>query len=345
MGNSVNKDGKENCSFTSAEIASLWNQYLCDSLAICVYKYFLNNVVDKEVKAILEYALQLSQDHIAQITEFFKQDQFQIPMGFTEKDVNLNAPRLFSDDFYVFYTTVMTAHGITAYSLSIATTDRKDIRKYYFNCTENAYKLIDKGIQYTQSKGIHSTPPSIPSPKSVNFVEKTGIITDLFGERRPLYAAEISNLYFNTKHNALNQALYLAFSQVAQNEDVLNFMLFGVEKAGKDINSFVKILEQEHLSTPKMWNDDITNSTVSPFSDKLMMFHMAFLTSAALSFYGTGLASSMRPDIIMTYNNIFENIHTGSRKIFSIMVKYGWLEKQPEAIDRKSLAQNHFKLK
>lgn len=130
----------------------------------------------------------------------------------------------------------------------------------------------------------------------------------------------------------------MAFSQVAETEEVRHFMLHVVEKAGQDIDSFISILEQEHLTTPRIWDSEITNSTVSPFSDKLMMIHLAFLMSAALAFYGTGLASSMRPDVIVAYNNIFENIHEGSRKMFTIMLKHGWLEKQPEAIDRKSLA-------
>lgn len=34
---------------TAAEVSALWLQYLGDRMAICVYKYFLNIVENKEV--------------------------------------------------------------------------------------------------------------------------------------------------------------------------------------------------------------------------------------------------------------------------------------------------------
>ncbi|HJV46356.1 MAG TPA: DUF3231 family protein [Bacillota bacterium] len=74
---------------TALEVSILWNQYLGDGLAICVFKYFLNTVKDKELKAHMEFALQLSQSHINEITKFFKKANFQLPMGFTEQDVNV----------------------------------------------------------------------------------------------------------------------------------------------------------------------------------------------------------------------------------------------------------------
>lgn len=329
----------KNTELNTAEVCTLWNQYMGDSLAICMYKYFLNIVENKEVKSIIETALELSQSHITQITEFFNQAKFQVPMGFKGSDININAPRLFTDDFFVFYTEIMTMHGLTGYSLAITISEREDIRNYFLECTTSAKDLIDKVIKYGQSSGKYSTIPSIPSPKQVEFIQKTSFISDLLGDKRPLNASEITNLFFNTKKNVLNKTLFLAFSQVAENEDVRDFMLFGVEKAGKDIDSFIKILQGDHLSPPLIWDNAVTNSTASPFSDKLMMFHMVFLTSAALAFYGSGLATSMRLDLVSAYNSIFANIHTGSKKMYLIMTKYGWLEKQPEAIDRKLLAK------
>lgn len=71
-----------------------------DSMSICVYKYFLKIVGNNEIKPILELALQLSKEHIKKITEFLK--GAKLPMGFTENDVNLNAPRLFSDQLFSF---------------------------------------------------------------------------------------------------------------------------------------------------------------------------------------------------------------------------------------------------
>src|SRR5690625_3002544 len=95
-----------------------------DSMAICVYKYFLNIIEDKQIKPILEYALQLSEGHVVKITGFLKNANFQIPIGFTEDDVNVNVPRLFSDQFLLFYSYIMTIHVLIVYILSFTNTDR-----------------------------------------------------------------------------------------------------------------------------------------------------------------------------------------------------------------------------
>ncbi|WP_260871640.1 DUF3231 family protein [Bacillus sp. X1(2014)] len=112
---------------TASEVSALWIQYTGDSMAICVYKYFLNIVENKEIKPILEIALQLAERHVTKITEFLKSANFPIPLGFTENDVNVNAPRLFSDQSLLFYSYIMTIHGLTAYSLAITNSERQDI--------------------------------------------------------------------------------------------------------------------------------------------------------------------------------------------------------------------------
>ncbi|MEW9672410.1 DUF3231 family protein [Ammoniphilus sp. 3BR4] len=328
---------------TAAEVSTLWVQYLGDTLGTCVYKYFLEIVEDKQLQSILEFALQLAENHVTQITAFFKQANFQVPMGFTEHDVNLNAPRLFSDPLLAFYTEIMTCHGLNAYSLAIATSEREDIRNFFHECTVTASELISKTIKYSQSKGLFSGVPSIPSPEQVEFVESTGIMSNLFGDKRPLNASEINNLFTVVKKITLPRALTIAFSQVAETEDVRKFMFDISEVAGKNIDRLTTILVQEHLKSPRTWDNEVTNSTVSPFSDKLMMLHIAFLMNSAIIYYATGMASSLRPDVVLTYNENVNNVNKNAKGLYAILLKHGWLEKQPEAIDRKSLAQGEKK--
>ncbi|MNU06398.1 hypothetical protein D3C72_2515800 [compost metagenome] len=71
-----------------------------------------------------------------------------------------------------------------------------------------------------------------------------------------------------------------------------------------------------------------------------MMFHAAFLVSTALSYYGAAMGSSLRSDVILTYKRVANHALEAGGICYTIMVKHGWLEKQPEAIDRKSLAEN-----
>jgi hypothetical protein len=329
---------KEN-TLTSAEVSGLWFQYQGDSMAICVYKHFLKNVEDKKIKPILEMALHLAETHIGKITDFLENSNFQIPKGFTDKDVNLNAPRLFSDHFTLFYTYIMTIHGITAYSLAITNSERQDIQDYFFECTVSSKELFQKIVSLAKTKPFFSVVPTVPSPSEVEFTESTGMIDNLIGDKRALNSSEISNLFFNSRKTGFIRSLSLGFSQVAKSEEVRNFMVKNVKLAGKDADSFDKILQKDNLPIPEKWDAEITDSTISPFSDKLMMFHAAFLVNAALSYYGAGLGSSLRTDIILNYRQVFTHAMEAGALIYHLMVKHGWLEKIPESIDRKGLAK------
>lgn len=231
----------------------------------------------------------------------------------------------------------MTVHGLTAYSLAISNSEREDIQNYFFECTATCKQLFQQIVQLAQTQPYFSSVPSIPSPRGVEFIGATGIISNLFGDKRPLNSSEISNLFFNSKKTGFVRSLSLAFGQVAKQEDVRKFMLKNVKLAGEDTDSFNAILQQDYLPIPERWDAEITESTVSPFSDKLMMFHAAFLVNAALSYYGAALGSSLRSDIILNYNRVFTHAMQAGASCYNILVRHGWLEKQPEAIDRKSL--------
>ncbi|MFD2043124.1 DUF3231 family protein [Ornithinibacillus salinisoli] len=326
-----NIHGDKKNKLTAAEVSGLWLQYMGDSMAICVYKYFLKIVEDRDIKSIIEISLQLADEHIIKITEILKEENFQVPIGFTEHDLNLNAPRLFSDKFLLFYSYIMTIHGLTAYSLALTNSQRKDIQNYFFECMITSKELFQKIVHLSKSKGVFTKVPPIPSPQKVEYIKSSGIISNLFGEKRPLNSSELSNLFFNSKKTGFIRSLSIGFSQVAVREDVRNFMLKNVKLAGKDAESFDMILQQENLPTPDNWDNEVTNSTISPFSDKLMMFHAAFLVNSALSYYGAALGSSLRSDMVVNYYTVHNHAMQAGAICYNIMVKYGWLEKQPEA--------------
>lgn len=324
---------------TAAEVSALWLQYMGDSMAICVYKYFHEIVENKEIKQIIERSLHLAESHTVKIRKFLNNANFQVPLGFTEKDVNLKAPRLFSDQYLLFYSYIMTIHGLTAYSLAITNTERKDIQDYFFECTATAKELFQEIMALSKTHPNFSSVPSIPSSSGREFIESTGIVSNLIGDKRPLNSSELSTIFFNSKKTGFVLSLSLAFSQVAKLEEVRNFMQKNVKLAEKDVQSFDSILQQEHLPIPERWDAEITDATVSPFSDKLLMFHAAFLVNAALSYYGAALGSSFRSDIILNYYSVFNHAMEAGMMCYKIMVKHGWMEKQPEAIDRQSLSK------
>ncbi|RTR27843.1 DUF3231 family protein [Robertmurraya yapensis] len=334
----TSKNNKKESTLTASEISALWLQYLGDSMAICVYKYFLQIVEDEQIKPILETSLQLSESHVNTIAKFLKTANFQVPQGFTEKDVNIKAPRLFTDQFLLFYSYIMTIHGLSAYSLAITSSQREDIQNYFMECLLSSKELFQHIERIAKNAPNFSSVPTVPSPNGVQFEESTGFIENLIGDKRPLNITEISNLFFNSKKTGFIRSLSLGFSQVAKSEDVRKFMLKNVKLAGQDAESFNTKLLEDHLPIPEKWDNEITASTVSPFSDKLMMFHAAFLVNTALSYYGASLGSSLRTDVIFMYKQVFNHAMQAGAICFNIMVKHGWMEKLPEAINRGALA-------
>lgn len=338
MNKSSNRSVNEN-TLTAAELSALWYQYMGDSMAICVYKYFLKIVENEEIRSILQLAFQVAESQISKIAEFLKQVNYQPPNGFSENDVNLNAPRLFSDQFLLFYSYIMTIHGLTAYSLAITVSERNDVQNYFLECTVTSKDLFQKIVNVAKTHPGYSSVPSVPAQVGDKFYNSTGFISNLIGDKRPLSASEIGNLFFNSKKTGFVRSLSIAFGQVAELEEVRNFMWKNVKLAGKDAESFDAILQKDNLPIPMRWDAEITDSTVSPFSDKLMMFHAAFLVNTALSYYGAAIGSSLRTDVILNYRSVFNHAMQAGALCYNILVDHGWMEKQPEAVDRKFLTQ------
>ncbi|MGI6120523.1 MAG: DUF3231 family protein [Desulfosporosinus sp.] len=65
------------------EQGQLWEGYMADSSAICLLQYFVASTQDPQIRSILEYALQLSLNHLNAYTQMLNSVGFPIPHGFT----------------------------------------------------------------------------------------------------------------------------------------------------------------------------------------------------------------------------------------------------------------------
>jgi len=330
---------RHNVPLDSAEIALLWTQYMNDSLAICMHKHFLSNIEDTEIKSVLEYGLQLSEAHIKKLESILKEEQMVIPTGFTEKDVNSSAPRLFTDAFYLFYVHNMGKIGIEGYSFSLSNSARLDIVEYFSECIHESIKLFNKATEIMLSKGLFIRAPFIPKPKKLEIVQKQSYLTGFFGNKRPINVTEISSIYFNLIRNHLGQALVMGFSQVAESQQVREYMVRGRNIAAKHIEIFGSILSEDQLPSATSWNAQPTDSNISPFSDKLIMFHLLMLNAAGISHYGRSMGSSARRDLGSTYTRLIAEVADYAEDGTNIMINNGWLEQQPQAADRDGLAK------
>jgi hypothetical protein len=328
---------EHNIRLTSPEMASLWTAYLNDTMAICVIEYMLEKVEDTEIKPVFEFALSLAGQHIQAITGILNEEKFPLPFGFTDNDVNLSAPRLFSDTFWLIYLNEMAIHGLTGYNVALTTATRSDIREYYTKCMSSSMELYHRTTDVLLSKGIFSRPPYISTPPNADYVKKQSFISGWFGDRRPLNAIEISNIFFNLKKDIVSRALQMGFSQVAKAQEVREYMVRGVNITFKHIEIFSSILHENDLPSPIRWDSEVTNSNISPFSDKLMMYHAMVLIATAVGFYGAGMAVCMRTDIALQYQRIITETQKYAEDGINIMIDKSWMEQPPQADDRKAL--------
>jgi hypothetical protein len=66
---------------TSVEKMNLWTTYMTDSMAVCIFKHFLKNIDDNEVRPIIECALHLSTQHVERVSNIFKEEKLAVPPG------------------------------------------------------------------------------------------------------------------------------------------------------------------------------------------------------------------------------------------------------------------------
>lgn len=329
---------KKQIRLTSAEIAQLWAQYLNDTANECMLLYFLEKVEDGKIKPIIEYAAQLSSAHIQKVSAMLIEERNAIPQGFkVEEDVDLKAPRLFSDTYVLHFIHQMSKIGLTAYSASLSSSVRKDITEHYKSCLTETMTLFEMSKDMLLAKGVYVRSPYFPNLDHVDFVEEKSFIWDFFGEKRPLAVMEVSNLYANTQRNSLGIATLIGFSQVAKSKDVTQFFIKGIEIAKKHVQLFTGKLAESDIPTSVSWATEVTNVTTHVFSEKLMMFYVASLNALGIGFYGTAIAQSPRIDLGVMYNKMSVQVQLYSEDGANIMIKNKWLEQPPLASDRKEL--------
>ncbi|MCM3033970.1 MULTISPECIES: DUF3231 family protein [unclassified Niallia] len=322
---------------TSSEIGGLWANYLSDSLYICVYKYYLATVEDAEIKTVLEHALDLSQQHVKVISDIFKEEGHIIPHGFTDEDVNVNSPRLFSDEFFLLYTRQMTKGALATYSVILPHTFRKDVKEHFMSCISSTMELFNETASILLSKGLEIRSPYIPYLEEVNMVEQQGFIAGWWGKQRPLTASEVTHLFSNIQTNHLGSAMATAFGQVVKSEEIKKYMKRGKAISKKHVEIFSKYLIENDLPAPTTWDAHVQPVKEPPFSDKLMMFHISLMVAAGVGNYGTALSASMRRDIGVDYTRLLGEIGLYAEDGMNLLIKNEWLERPPFAADRNQL--------
>lgn len=324
---------------TSTEIGALWGQYVNESMVNQVNKYMLSIIEDTSIREIFADAIKISENQLQQVSTFILNDGFPLPIGFSEADTNPNIGRLFSDVFCLDYLYLMTIHGLNGHVYSLTTSVRRDLRDFFDSCLTDGKNMYQRTVDLLLEKGHFQRDPYFFPRANPEFIDSKKYLDGFWGDKRPLSAIEIGNISLNLKKSIMAKTLGIAFSQIAGSKEIRKFLTDAVQTSNDHIQLLSKKLKDDNLPVPMSWETEITESTDSPFSDKLIMFHTGFLFLTSQSYHGLGLAGSMRSDLILDYERIILKDLTVAKNWFDLMIKNKWLEQPPIAPNRKDIAK------
>ncbi|MED3831624.1 DUF3231 family protein, partial [Priestia megaterium] len=297
-------------------------------------------VQDKEISEVLQFALKLSESHLQKIEEFLTKEGYPLPKGFTDEDVNLEAPALFTDTYIAVFIQIMSIHGMTRYAGALGCAIRDDQRKYFKQVASETMELYDLATGVLVRKGIISKPPTFNNHQTVEFIKKQNYLTGWLGKRRPISAVEVSGTYLNMQKTMTKIVLELGFSQVAQSKDVRNYMERGRKICNGHFEILASVLKEENLHIPRTFDSEVTDSTIPPFSDKLMLFFISTLLSSAIGYCGEAMALCQRRDLAANYVKMTKDIGFLAEDGMNLLIEKEWMEQPPLATDHEKLAKN-----
>ncbi|WP_231734783.1 DUF3231 family protein [Bacillus sp. FJAT-29937] len=319
---------------TTFEIGKLWATYMGNSMSIQILRYFLQHCEDENIKTLLENGLALSNDFKQRIEVFYQKENFPIPIGFTKDDVNLGAPRLYADEFYVHYLKYAAKAGLSLYAVAVPLVMREDIREFFIYCNQCTTVLLGQINSILMEKKFIASPPIIPTPDGIDKVNKQSYLSGFIGDVRPLQALEIIHLWDNIENNVTSLALLLGFHQIVQDEKIKLLFKRGLDMTNKSVKQYQEKLHTEHIQSPSYLDHLVTTSTYSPFSDKIMLFHKVDMFAMKIRSFGNSLAVTGRRDLNLLYARTLINIGLFVDDGMNILIDKGWLESPPEAYDR-----------
>lgn len=324
---------------TSSEMAMLWTQYMQNSLSVQILKYFRETVEDNDIRSVVEQALDIAESVVKDIGQIFQLEEIPLPDGFSEEDVDLKSPRLFTDGFMLSFIENLGTAGMLAWSISQGTSTRDDIRSLFTTFLAENSKLFNLAVDTGLSKGTYIRSPYITKPDEIEYIEGKKYLTSGLNpfNQRTLNHVEVLHLYQNIKTNSVGEMISTGFAQTTNSEEVMAFMRRGKEISQKHKKIFSKTLTQSDVSAPASWDNCVTDSKTRVFSDKLMMFLISVLSASGQGNYATASTASMRYDLVFNYQRLSVEIALFAKDGLEIMISHNWMEEPPQTPDRDEL--------
>src|SRR5699024_3133202 len=316
----------------SSELGALWVTYQKKTMILRYLEYFIEVSEDKKAKNLMSGLWKKLHPKVEELHTMIQAEGAAVPIGFTQEDVNLDAPRLYENGFDIMFSRVLKKISLAMYALHITTSYREDIVKLYMDIIQITQSYYNHFTQYLLEEDILPRPNYITMPKSVDYITDKNYTkgTNLFGHKRPLNTVEFSYLYQTIEVNITGMQLMASFAQCVKEKELQKYLTKGKELSKEIINEVGKILLQNDIQPPATPGGTVTNSTTAPFSEKLMMMTIFFFCNISLGSQSYGANFSMRNDLNANLALKAKDIYQYAREGLTIMINNGWMEEPPK---------------
>ncbi|WP_134702047.1 DUF3231 family protein [Ammoniphilus sp. YIM 78166] len=318
-----------------SEISNLWNVYLTETMTTHVTKYLIKmgDKDDDQFIKTLEFALDISQMGVEVAADFFKRANFPLPEGFSEQDINWDAPKIYSDNAVILVKKKLVEDALVANTLSLGSSFRKEIRDFFEKQLVNGTKLLNMLLDLIYQRGLLH-PLHISTPERIEKVKHSFLfLGGIMEGNRPLNTAEVFNLELNFHETEVLSLFFKSFAQfdLTKDKKLDQHFLRGAEIMDKHLQLFQNRLSESELPELPTWESELGDSTISPFSDRLMLFKSAVMLSATASRYGVALSTVMRKDIGTDFARLMTETLKYAEDNMNIMIEKGYFDEHPSA--------------
>ncbi|MBP1964348.1 DUF3231 family protein [Paenibacillus aceris] len=322
----------EKSKMSATELGSLWMTYQKKTMILRILEYFIAKSDDQSAKELMTGLYEKLHPMVIEAKTLLEQDGAATPIGFTKEDVNLDAPQLFENGFDIMFCRVLKEISMGMYVLHMTLSYREDIVMYYKRLTDLTQTYYNLFTQYLLEKHILPCPNFTNMPKSVGFVTDTSYMkgTNLFGQKRSINIVEFGLMHHSIETNVTGMQLMRGYAQCANDEDVKKHFIKGQELSKEILKDTTEILLQNNIQPPATPGGTVTNSTMAPFSEKLMMYSTYLLCGFSIGGQGFSSAFTLRNDMILRSGLFAKSVYDFTMEGVKLMMSKGLLEEPPE---------------
>jgi Protein of unknown function (DUF3231) len=320
---------------TVSEVSNIWSSYLKNSMELQFFTYFSQTTQDRKVRKIVGRLLHQSGKNLKQLQDFFHKESMSVPIGFTDEDININAGKVFSDHFILFFCHDITQLSLNTYPSALGESTRKDIRDYFEITLKFTLKIQNEIVDLMLSKGIYPKPPKIKLDDRIDFARSIQYLNGFKGGSRALNAPEIANLSRLIHRAQFSKKIFASFSHISQRKEMRDHFSKGRALIEDVLRSLQEVMDKENIPVSSAKELTRYDVDIPPFSEKMMLFFVnTCIGIFCFTMISQAMTSSLRSDIIMKLLGISKNMSLYYGKGLMIAIKQKWLEQPPQAAGR-----------